>query len=136
MTTTPPSSDIARLRDQKYINLTTFRKNGAAVVTPVWFGQDGARLYVLTGHNAGKIKRIRNNGRVQIGPSDQRGRPTGPVAEAHATILPSERGRYVEDLLTRKYGLAKRGFDLVAMIGGIVRRRQGPARDYLEITLS
>ena len=46
---------------QQYLNLETFRKNGAAVKTPVWFVQDGDATFVRTLANSGKVKRIRNN---------------------------------------------------------------------------
>jgi len=46
---------------QQYLNLETFRKNGAAVKTPVWFVQDGDAIFVRTLANSGKVKRIRNN---------------------------------------------------------------------------
>ena len=73
---------------QKYISLTTFRKNGVAVATPVWFGEDGDKLYVMTRSDMGKAKRIRNNPRVRVAPCTSRGKVTGPEFEASARILP------------------------------------------------
>ncbi len=49
------------IRGQKYISLGTFRKNGAKIATPVWFGEDSDKLYVMTRSDMGKTKRIRNN---------------------------------------------------------------------------
>src|SRR5580704_11877202 len=49
------------IQGQKYISLTTFRKSGAAVATPVWFGEQDDKLYVMTRSDSGKYKRIRNN---------------------------------------------------------------------------
>ncbi|MFM7677639.1 MAG: PPOX class F420-dependent oxidoreductase, partial [Roseiflexaceae bacterium] len=66
------------LANQEFMNLITQRKSGADVATPVWFAQDGDRLYVMTGRTAGKVKRIRNNPRVQVAPSDRAGTPLGP----------------------------------------------------------
>jgi PPOX class probable F420-dependent enzyme len=54
------------IRGRKYISLTTFRKNGVKVATPVWFGEDGDKLYVMTLSKMGKTKRIRNNPRVTV----------------------------------------------------------------------
>lgn len=63
----------AALRGQKYISLTTFRKNGVRIATPVWFGEDGDKLYVMTRSDMGKTKRIRNNPRVTVAPCSIRG---------------------------------------------------------------
>lgn len=93
---------------QKYINLETFRKNGDGVVTPVWFAEESGVFYVYSLANAGKIKRIRNNSRVRVMPSDIRGNPKGEWVEARARILNDEDARHAHQLLDRKYGLVKR----------------------------
>jgi len=49
------------IHDKKYVSLVSFRKNGAAVPTPVWFGEKDGKLYVMTRSDSGKYKRIRNN---------------------------------------------------------------------------
>ena len=48
----------ASIHGQKYISLTTFRKNGIGVATAVWFGEDDGKLYVMTRSDMGKTKRI------------------------------------------------------------------------------
>src|ERR1700685_1618623 len=75
---------------QKYTSLTTLRKSGVAVPTPIWFGEEGDRLYVMTRSDSGKYKRIRNNPRVRIAPCTMRGKITGPEFDADARILPPE----------------------------------------------
>ncbi|MFT6565014.1 MAG: PPOX class probable F420-dependent enzyme, partial [Actinomycetes bacterium] len=45
----------------KYISITTFRKSGEGVSTPLWVTRDGEALYVITGAESGKVKRMRNN---------------------------------------------------------------------------
>jgi PPOX class probable F420-dependent enzyme len=94
------------LKDQKYLSLASFRKNGAAVLTPLWFAEQEGRLYVMTRSDSGKMKRIRNNPRVRVAPCTMRGRVTGPWAEARARLLPPEepRGRR---LLEEKYLLMR-----------------------------
>ncbi len=52
-----PSAIPSEIRGQKYISLTTFRKNGVGVATPVWFGEEGDKLYVMTRSDMGKTKR-------------------------------------------------------------------------------
>lgn len=136
MAQTPIAADFDVLHGQEFMNLTTFRKNGQPVPTPVWFAQDGQRLYVMTADNTGKIKRVRNSSRVQVGPSDRRGTPTGPLADGTARVLPSAEARRANVLLNRKYGLMKRMFDLAQKIRStprvyleIVPRTDGNSRD-------
>src|SRR5215813_1918235 len=72
---------------QKYISLTTFRKTGVGVPTPVWFGEKNDCLYVMTRSDMGKAKRIRNNAQVKVAPCSIRGKVTGPEFSATARIL-------------------------------------------------
>ena len=67
------SQEVARIGSSRYIRLTTFKKDGTAMPTPVWVVDDGERVYVTTLESAGKLKRIRNSGRVLVAPSDWRG---------------------------------------------------------------
>jgi len=57
-------SGIEQFKDQNYLNLQTYRKNGEAIATPVWFVQDGDKFYVRTIAGSGKVKRIHNNAKV------------------------------------------------------------------------
>ena len=61
-----PSSIPASIQGQKYISLTTFRKTGIGVSTPVWFGEADGKLYVMTRSDMGKTKRIRNRSQVRV----------------------------------------------------------------------
>lgn len=122
---------FAALQGQHYMNLITFRKNGQPVVTPVWFAQEGERLYVTTDRNTGKIKRIRNNHHVQVGPSDGRGKSKGPVINAVARILPPEEAQHAKVLIDKKYGLVKRAFDLILWV--VISFRGGLSVVFLEI---
>jgi uncharacterized protein len=95
------------IRDQKYISLKSFRKSGAPVATPVWFGEKNGKLYVMTRSDMGKTKRIRNNPRVQVAPCTIRGQVTGPEFPATARILPPEDFESARKTLTTKYWLAR-----------------------------
>jgi len=95
------------IRGQKYISLATFRKSGAKIATPVWFGEDGDKLYVMTRSDMGKTKRIRNNPRVTVAPSSIRGKVTGPEIAASARILPPEEQAHARQTVNRKYWLAR-----------------------------
>jgi len=86
--------------------LVTFRKNGAAVATPVWFGQQNDRLYVMTGSDMGKFKRIRNNPKVRSAPCNMRGKVIGPES-ATARILPESEFASARATINRKYWAAR-----------------------------
>lgn len=74
------------LRREKYIDLVTYRKTGIAVHTPVWFAEHDGRLYVMARSDSGKVKRIRNNPKVEIAPCTMRGRVTGPAVSGIARV--------------------------------------------------
>ncbi len=95
------------IHGQKYISLTTFRKTGVGVPTPVWFGEEGGKLYVMTRHDMGKAKRIRNNTAVKVAPCTIRGRVTGPEFSATARILPTEEQKRARSTINRKYWMAR-----------------------------
>jgi PPOX class probable F420-dependent enzyme len=96
---------LTELSREAYVNLATLRRNGREVQTPVWIAPDGERLVVWTNRNSGKVKRIRNDGRVRLAACDVRGRLRGEWVEARARVLedPDERDRALEALF-RKYG--------------------------------
>jgi PPOX class probable F420-dependent enzyme len=100
---------------KQYLNLETFRKNGDCMKTPVWFVQEGETIYVQTMANCGKVKRIRNNKRVNVVPCKMDGTPTGMWVPATAReITDAEIAKKVNHLLDKKYGLMKKMFALGA----------------------
>ena len=102
---------FAAFRDHKYISLETFKKNGDGVKTPVWFAADptsdlagdGARLYIYTIGNTGKVKRVRNNGHVKIAPCTVRGEVLGEWSDAKAEIISGASASQAMKLLNKKY---------------------------------
>jgi PPOX class probable F420-dependent enzyme len=115
------------LQGHRYLNLTTFRKNGTPVVTTVWFAQMEESIYVWTAKTSGKVKRIRNNSTVQIAPSTHLGRPCGPGIEGSARLLPVSEQQAAEQVMIQKYGWQKRMFALIW-------RLQRHEQVYIEIT--
>ncbi len=95
------------IRGQSYISLTTFRKTGVGVATPVWFGEQDGKLYVMTRAHLGKVKRVRNNPRVKVAPCTIGGKVTGPEFEGSARLLPQEDWKRARKTITSKYWLAK-----------------------------
>jgi uncharacterized protein len=102
-----PSQIPAAIQGQKYISLRTFRKNGEGVPTPVWFGEEDGKLYVMTRSDMGKVKRIHNNPQVRVAPCTMRGRVTGAEYAATARILPQDEHARARQTIKRKYWLAR-----------------------------
>ena len=98
--------DIERLARGKYLSLTTMKKDGSEVATPVWVARDGDELVVITNATSGKAKRIRNNGQVRLAPCDMRGRINGASVTGIARLTDSTDTQAVASLVQRKYGLA------------------------------
>ncbi|MBE3067163.1 MAG: PPOX class F420-dependent oxidoreductase [Chloroflexi bacterium] len=97
---------------QQYLNLETFRRSGESMKTPVWFVQEGKTLYVSTMANSGKVKRIRNNGGVNVAACKMNGKVSGAWVPARACeITDPEIGTKVNRMLEKKYGLMKKLFD-------------------------
>jgi PPOX class probable F420-dependent enzyme len=95
------------IQGQRYISLITFRKTGTSVHTPVWFAEDGDRLYVMTRNDSGKYKRIHNNPKVRIAPCTVHGKITGPEFFGKARILPPEDWPRARQAINRKYWVAR-----------------------------
>ncbi|MCC9711136.1 PPOX class F420-dependent oxidoreductase [Streptomyces sp. MNU76] len=92
----------------KYLLVTTYRKNGTTVPTPVWVVRDGDALGVWTVADSWKVKRIRNRADVLVGPCDVRGNPTGDSVPARAEILDAAGSAAYRRLIARKYGILGR----------------------------
>jgi PPOX class probable F420-dependent enzyme len=102
----------------KYLLITSYRKNGTPVATPVWVVRDGDTLGVWTAADSWKVKRIRARGDVLVGPCDLRGRPTGKQIPATAEICDPETTARYRTLIARKYGLTGR----LTLLGSRLRR--------------
>jgi uncharacterized protein len=95
------------IHGQKYVCLTTVRKSGVGVVTPVWFAERDDKLYVKTRIESGKYKRIRNNPNVKVAPCTIRGKVIGPEFSGKARILLPEQSGPAKETINRKYFLAR-----------------------------
>jgi len=109
---------LESLRGYKNALLHTFRRSGEAVPTPVWFGLADGKLYFRTYADAGKLKRIRREPRVLVGPCDVRGVPKGPMVEARARLLEGEEEDVAERAIRANYGLFRR-FYLASFSGRV-----------------
>jgi PPOX class probable F420-dependent enzyme len=115
------ASETDRLAAERYVVLTTFRKDGRAVPTPIWVAGDGGELVFNSVRDVGKVKRIRNSGRVEVQACDLRGKKThGAVASGQARLLDLEETKRAQQVIGRKYG----AFGRVSMFFSKLR---GPA---------
>jgi PPOX class probable F420-dependent enzyme len=89
----------------KYLSLTTFRRDGTGVATPVWFVQEGRRLLVETDRFSYKVRRIRRNPNVEIAVCTATGRLRGEQMNARAELLPDAETGRVTPLFADKYRL-------------------------------
>ncbi len=113
---------FASFAGHKYLNLETFKKSGQGVKTPVWFAAEpsveldsnDAKLYVYTIGVSGKVKRIRNNPRVNVAPCDMRGELKGGWVAARAEILTGAEAAHGMQLLNKKYVPWKQLLDFFA----------------------
>lgn len=100
------SSVLEQLRPEPYIRLTTFRKSGKAVGTPIWFTSDDSRLYVWTPRDSGKVKRIRAGSPVEVVACDFAGKNThGPTVAGTARLLDDDASERVRKMIISKYGV-------------------------------
>lgn len=96
---------LAQFAGEKYLSIESYRRNGSAVRTPVWFAEMSGALYVRTSTDTGKYKRIRNNPRIKIAPCDMRGNVKGEWVDAQAGMAPSSEEAGAFKLLKEKYGM-------------------------------
>lgn len=98
-------ASLADLEKAQCIALTTFRKTGQPVTTPVMFAVGHGAIYVGTRADAGKLKRLRHTTRVTLAPCSYSGKVTGQVSEGNARILtgPQENAK-ASAALAKKYG--------------------------------
>lgn len=111
-------TDLDELAAEKYVLLTTFRRDGRAVPTPVWAVRDGDALAVWTAADSGKVKRIRRDGTVTVAPCDVRGRPHGPAVRGYARLCDPAGTQRIRDLVKQKYRLLGR----LTLLGSRLRR--------------
>src|SRR5512132_753245 len=103
---TPAASPLlVRLVRQKTVLVTSYRRDGRPVGTPVSLAVDGDHAYLRSFEQAGKTRRLRHNPRVEVSPSTARGRPTGPAIQATARRLQGAEARRAARLLVRKHPL-------------------------------
>lgn len=112
------------LGDERYVNLATFRRSGVAVCTPVWVAEHNGAGYVFSAGDAGKVKRIRNNGRVQLAACDARGKVHGEWLDGTARLVEDQQEiDAMYPAFSAKYGVQMWIADFFSRLTGRYRRR-------------
>lgn len=134
MSTTLERVTFPNLGKEHYIALTTFRKTGQAVTTPVWFAISLGTIYVETHADAGKLKRLRHTARVTLAPCTYSGKVTGSVSEGNARMLTEpEESTAASAALAKKYGRMRSLFHFVRNARRMLQRKAKAGVDYIAI---
>ena len=121
----------------KYLSLTTYRRDGTPVSTPVWFVEEEGRLFVTTAADSHKAKRLRRNPAAMVAPCTARGVPKADAIPVHVEFLPPGEHARVDRLMAKKYRVDR---VLILPIYRLVTKLSGKAVDarggaaYLAIT--
>ncbi|MEV8254738.1 PPOX class F420-dependent oxidoreductase [Rhodoglobus sp. NPDC076762] len=113
---------FSSLAHETYVSVTTFRKSGEPVSTPVWVVADGDRLLVTTSSTSGKVKRIRHTNRVTLTPCDMRGtlsEGAATVPGAAAVLDDAATLKAMDAALKKKYGAKYTAIRLAQKVRGV-----------------
>ena len=109
---------------ESYVSLASFRRDGREVRTPVWIAGAEGRLYVFSEGSAGKVKRIRNHGRVRLAACNLRGVVSGEWLEGRARVVREpEIVERAYRALHRKYGWQMKVADFFSRLSGRYAKR-------------
>lgn len=118
----PLSPALTALADERFVSLTTYRRSGDAVSTPVWIARDGEELIVTTPRRSGKVKRLRNDPRVTLAPCDRRGRVSDYAVPIEAAARIDADAGEVERLGRVFLGKYRLEYRVFLLIEGLVTR--------------
>ena len=118
-----PIVDLDARFPGRYLSVTSFKRDGTGVATPVWFVSDGRRLFALTDLHSAKVRRIRRNPHVLVASCRPDGKLRGEPVPARAEVLTGTPDLdRVQKLLTERYKLSYR---LVMLFYRVGRRLRG-----------
>jgi hypothetical protein len=114
------TADLATLFPGRFLSITSFKRDGAGVATPVWFVSDGTRLFALTDLHSAKVRRMRRDPRVLVASCRASGELRGEPIPARAEVLTAtEDLDRVQKLLSQRYKISYR---LIMLIYRLLRR--------------
>jgi PPOX class probable F420-dependent enzyme len=129
MPSTPSFADLAA---ERYLSITTFRRDGSQASTPVWVVSDGRdRLLVATSAKSWKARRIRLNAHVRVAACNARGRVHGPTLDGRARFVDEE--ALVRRLQREKYGWQVRLIETAYEATRRARRKPREPAVFIEI---
>ncbi len=120
------------LGDAKYLLLTTFKRDGTPVGTPVWAAPlDSGEIGFWTSSGSGKVKRIAHTTRVTVQECDARGKvkPGSASVEATARLVEGDDMAEIQRKISDKYGMMTKVTKMLGTLGGIVKRNRIPYGD-------
>lgn len=119
-------ADLESLFPGRYLSVTSFKRDGTGVATPVWFVSDGTRLFALTDLHSPKVWRMRHDPRVLVAPCRADGKPNHAPVPARVEVLTAmpELDR-VERLLRDRYKVSYRLVMLIYRLGHRLRGKRG-----------
>jgi PPOX class probable F420-dependent enzyme len=104
-TTSGDTSHFAPIARAKTILLTTYRRDGTPVSTPVHVAVENDVAYIRTFDPSGKLKRMRRNPDVEVAPCTIRGRVTGESRPGRARVLAGGESAAAARAIEHKYPL-------------------------------
>ena len=123
-----PAADLEALFPGRYLSLTSFKRDGTGVATPLWFVSDGGRLLALTDLHSAKVRRIRRNPQGLVAPCRAGGKLRSEPIPARVEVLPAipELER-VQKRLKKRDKLSYRVVMLAYRVGRRLRGQQSVA---------
>jgi PPOX class probable F420-dependent enzyme len=109
---TAPTGRLDDLRGRKYCVLITYKRDGGAVPSPLWFGVGNDKVYFQTGADSAKVKRLQRNPEVRVAASTSRGRALSAPFVGRARVVPANEEAEAERWLQANYGLGRRLYSL------------------------
>lgn len=121
-------ADLDALFPGRYLSVTTFKRDGTGVATPMWFVCDGARLFAFTDLHSAKVRRVRRNRHVLVAPCRVNGQLRSKPIPAQAEVLTEEPDlERVRELLLARYRVSYRIVMLFYRVGRRLRGKQSVA---------
>ncbi len=122
------TADLEALFPGRYLSITSFKRDGTGIATPVWFVIDGNRLFALTDLHSAKIRRIRRNPLVLVASCRPDGKPRREPVAAHVEVLTETADlERVRKLLAEHYKMSYRVVMLFYRLGRRLRGKQSVA---------
>lgn len=123
---------LSSLANERYLSITTFRRDGSPASTPVWVvSDDPHRLLIATGADTWKVRRIKRDPHVRVAACSARGAVHGEAVDGVARLVDEE--PLVRRLQHEKYGWQMRLLEGANALVRRIRRRPGETAVFIEV---